>query len=73
MTYDAAAPGDNHFAASFYGSGTSQNLNKADASYTFWLVPQSITGSDATLKIEYTMSGKDEEMEIRLGDLKAQD
>jgi len=73
VTYDSAAPGDNHFAASFYGGGTSQNLNKADASYTFWLVPQSITGSDATLKIEYTMSGKDEEMEIRLGDLKAQD
>jgi len=71
VTYDATTHAGNNFADSFYAAGTSQNLNKADASYTFWLIPQSITNSDAILKIEYTASGKDEAMEIRLGDLHA--
>lgn len=73
VTYDANTHQDNHFADSFYAAGTSQNLNKADASYTFWLIPQTITGSDALLRIDYTVNGQAEFMEIRLGDLKASD
>ena len=62
----------NHFADSYYAAGTSQNINDAKASKTFWLVPQSITDSDATLTIKYNMNGKtDQYLEIRLGDLKA--
>lgn len=62
----------NHFADSYYKGGTDQNINDAAASKTFWLVPQSITGSDAILKIKYNMNGKrDQYLEIRLGDLKA--
>ena len=73
VTFDSNTHKNNHFADSFYAAGTSQNLNKADASYTFWLIPQTITGSDALLRIDYTVSGKAEFMEIRLGDLKASD
>ena len=62
----------NHFADSYYAAGTSQNINDAKASKTFWLVPQAITGSDATVTIKYDMNGKtDQYLEIRLGDLKA--
>ena len=72
VTYDATTHANNHFADSFFDGGTSQNLNKADASYTFWLIPQGSTvESSASLKIEYTMSGKDEEMEIPLNLLSA--
>lgn len=69
---DYSKTGDpNHFADSYFDAGTNQNINDAQASKTFWLVPQTITGSDAILKIEFKMSGKDQYMEIRLGDLKA--
>ena len=62
----------NHFADSYYAAGTNQNINDAKASKTFWLVPQEITGSDATVTIKYDMNGKtDQYLEIRLGDLKA--
>ena len=62
----------NHFADSYYAAGTNQNINDAKASKTFWLVPQAITGSDATVTIKYDMNGKtDQYLEIRLGDLKA--
>lgn len=61
----------NNFAESFYEAGAKQNINDAAATKTFWLIPQSITGSKATLKIEYTMNGADEFIEIELGDLKA--
>ena len=62
---------DNNFAESFYEAGASNNINDAAASKTFWLIPQSITGSEAVLKIEYTLNGADEYIEIELGDLKA--
>ena len=71
VTYDATTHAGNNFADSFFTGGTSQNLNKADASYTFWLIPQGTVNSDASLKIEYTMNGKDEEMEIPFDLLKA--
>ena len=72
VTYDATTHADNNFASSFFGAGTSNNLNKADASYTFWLIPQQIDNtSTAVLKIEYTMNGKNEYMEIPFNLLKA--
>ena len=60
----------NHFADSYFDGGTNQNLNKADASYTFWLVPQTTKNSPAVMRIEYTMYGSDDYMEINLSDLK---
>ena len=71
VTYDATTHAGNNFANSFFGAGVSQNLNKADASYTFWLIPQGTEDSSATLKIEYTMNEKDETMEIPLTSLHA--
>ena len=71
VTYDATTHAGNNFANSFFAAGVNQNLNKADASYTFWLIPQGTENSDASLKIEYTMNGKDEEMEIPFDLLKA--
>ena len=71
VTYDATTHAGNNFADEFFKGGTSKNLNKADASYTFWLIPQGTkdTDSEGVLKIEYTMSGKDEYMEIPLKSL----
>ena len=71
VTYDATTHAGNNFANSFFGAGVSQNLNKADASYTFWLIPQGTEDSSAILKIEYTMNEKDETMEIPLTSLHA--
>ena len=72
VTYKETTHAGNHFAGEFFEGGTSQNLNKADASYTFWLIPQEIDNtSTAVMKIEYTMYGSDETMEIALKDLKA--
>lgn len=60
----------NHFADSYFDGGTTQNINDASASKTFWLVPQEITNSNAKLRIVFTMNGKsNQHMEIRLGDL----
>lgn len=71
VTYDKDTDG-NHFADSFFNGGTAQNLNKDDASYTFWLVPQVIDDSEAILTIEYTIGDRDEVKNIVLGDLKNQ-
>ncbi len=60
----------NSFGDSFFSAGTSQNVNKADASYTFWLIPQKFDSSNgAVLRISYTMSGKDEYLDITLKDI----
>ena len=53
--------------ASFYAGGTSQNLNKSDASYTFWVIPQAFAENDgATLRINYDMNGVSEYMDVPL-------
>lgn len=66
-----AEPGEgetdnNHFAPSFYEGGVTQNINKDDASYTFWVIPQDLTGESVTAKIriEYVMNDVPEYMEI---------
>lgn len=53
--------------ASFYEGGTSKNLNKTDASYTFWVIPQSFAADDgAILRINYEMNGVEEYMDVPL-------
>ena len=69
ITYDATTHAGNNFAPSFFSAGTSQNLNTADASYTFWLIPQKTKDNPAVLKIEYTINGNPEYMEINVKDL----
>lgn len=61
----------NHFADSYFDGGIKQNLNDAQATKTFWLIPQSITDSDATIRIDFTLNDNADYMEIRLGDLHA--
>ena len=69
VDYDKATDG-NHFAESYFDGGTKQNLNDAQASKTFWLIPQAIDGdTEATLTIKFTMNGKDQEMTINMSDL----
>ena len=60
----------NHFAESYFDGGTSQNINDAKASKTFWLIPQVIDAdSPATLTIKFTMNGKNQEVTIDMSDL----
>ena len=67
VNFDKTTHKDNNFADSFYSAGTEQNINKADASYTFWLIPQSFDAeSTAILHIEYTMSGDEQYMDLPL-------
>ena len=67
VNFDKTTHKDNNFADSFFSAGTEQNINKADASYTFWLIPQNFTATSTdTLRIDYTMSGVNEYMEIPL-------
>lgn len=69
VDYNKASDG-NHFAASYFDGGTSQNINDAKASKTFWLVPQDIKNSNATVTIKYDMNGKtDQYLEIPLKSL----
>ena len=65
ITFDSETD-NNNFGNTFFTGGTNQNVNKADASYTFWLIPQSFASSTAVLRISYTMSGRDEYMDISL-------
>ena len=61
----------NKFGETFFTGGTKQNVNDSTATKTFWLVPQTTADSNATLKIEYSINGEDEYMEINLSDLKS--
>ena len=56
----------NNFGDSFFSGGTSQNVNNATASYTFWLIPQEFGNSDAVLRVSYTINGDDEYLDINL-------
>ena len=69
VDYNKASDG-NHFAESYFDAGTSQNINDAKASKTFWLIPQAIDGdTPATLTIKFTMNNKDQEVTIDMSDL----
>jgi len=72
VTYDKDTDG-NHFADSYFDGGIKQNINDAAASKTFWLMPQTLSAaSTAKLKIEYTINGTSDSMEIDVKDLHAQ-
>lgn len=72
VTYDKDTDG-NHFADSYFDGGIKQNINDAAASKTFWLMPQTLSAaSTAKLKIEYTINGTSDSMEINVKDLHAQ-
>lgn len=58
----------NHFGDTYFNGGTNQNLNDAQATKTFWLIPQGFSDSDAVLRISYTMNGRNEYLDINLGD-----
>ena len=57
----------NHFGDTYFNGGTSQNLNDAQATKTFWVIPQSLNGSKAVLRINYTMNNRAEYLDINLG------
>lgn len=60
----------NNFDDSFYAAGNTQNVNTADASYTFWLIPQSFgSSSNAVLRISYTINNHPEYLDISLKDI----
>ena len=59
---------NNKFGASWYSAGNNKNLNDADATQTFWLIPQTFTAnSSVTLVIEYTFADKSDSWEIDFG------
>jgi len=61
----------NHFGDTYFNGGTSQNLNDAQATKTFWVIPQGFganaASSKAVLRINYTMNGRAEYLDINLG------
>lgn len=65
VTYNAT---DKKFGESWYSAGNVRNLNDADATQTFWLIPQAFTASSTvTLVIEYTYADKSDSWEIDFG------
>lgn len=69
INFDKATD-SNNFADSFYEAGNSQNVNTADASYTFWLIPQFFPStSNAVLRISYTINNHNEYLDITLKDI----
>lgn len=64
---------ENNFGDTFFSAGTSQNVNTANASKTFWIIPQkfgtlsSSLTHNPTLRISYSMNGKNEYLDIALG------
>ena len=58
---------------SFTGKNTKQNLNDANATKTFWIVPQKLT-ADMTVKVDFTLkyvkgTSKDTTLTLKLGEL----
>ena len=59
---------NNKFGDSWYSSGNKDNLNDADGTQTFWLVPQAFDANSAvTLTIKYTVNGEEDEWTIDFG------
>lgn len=73
VTYDATTHASNNFAPSFFNGGTKQNLNDDQATKTFWLIPQATTGSEGTLRIEYTANEVPAYIEIPVANLTTSD
>jgi len=67
VEYDAS---DKKFGESWYSSelANTQNLNNANATQTFWLIPQVFPeGNNVTLTIKYTFDGHADEWTIDIG------
>ena len=59
---------DKKFGGSWYSAGNEDNLNDADGTQTFWLVPQAFDANSAvTLTIKYTVNGEEDEWTIDFG------
>lgn len=63
VSYESAGTGKAHFGESFYLAGNNNNLNDANASETFWFIPQAMT-DDVKLTIYY---GDNDEWTIDFG------
>ncbi len=61
------------FAASFYAAGNKNNLNKSDASQTFWFIPQALARTSdetpVTLTINYSIAGESDSWDLDLSDI----
>lgn len=57
---------DGDFADSFFDGGNTRNLNDADATQTFWVVPQEIA-EDVTITIKYKVGPLEGEWDLELG------
>lgn len=66
VSYESAGTGVAHFGDSFYLAGNKNNLNDANASETFWFIPQPMT-DNVKLKIYYTAYGKEDNWTIDFG------
>ena len=65
INYNAS---EKKFGDSWYSAGNKNNLNDADGTQTFWLVPQKFDASSSvTLTIKYTVNGKSDEWTIDFG------
>ena len=70
-TYDGTVDynaSDKKFGGSWYSAGNEDNLNDADGTQTFWLVPQAFdANSKVTLTVKYSVNGEDDEWTIDFG------
>ena len=53
--YKTAGTGVAHFGSTFYDAGNLNNLNDANASLTFWFIPQAMT-DDVKLTVSYNIA-----------------
>ena len=60
VSYESAGTGKAHFGESFYHAGNNNNLNDANASETFWFIPQPMI-DNVKLTIYYKIEDGDED------------
>ena len=65
-TVNYTSGSNNKFGDSWYSAGNEKNLNDANGTQTFWLIPQTVS-SDVTLTIKYTFAGTPGEWTIDFG------
>ena len=65
-TVNYTSGSNNKFGDSWYSAGNEKNLNDANGTQTFWLIPQTVS-SGVTLTIKYTFAGTPGEWTIDFG------
>jgi len=66
VTYESGE--NNKFGGSWYSAGNEDNLNDADGTQTFWLVPQAFdANSNVTLTIKYKVNDEEDVWTIDFG------